>query len=130
MPLGLTPGPRPEAMACAQCLEVGAVKRRGPGRPQRRPQRVVGDNGSRSRPLRQCARPHGSRITLPRQQKAWHQGPCKRAIYRLRHRLERRVHRCQPCRRLATRDEKRAKNSHAMGLIGATVLWLDFANTP
>jgi len=31
---------------------------------------------------------------------------------------------------LATRYEKRAKNYHAMWLIGATVLWLDFANTP
>jgi transposase len=117
-------------MVCAQRLEAGAVNRRGPGRPQRRPQRVVGDTGDSSRHIRQCARQPGSRITIPRQQHAGHKGPVNRAMYRLRNRSERRVNRGQPLRRWATRDEQRAQHYQAMGLLGATVRWLDFANTP
>jgi hypothetical protein len=45
MPLVLTPGPRHAAMVVAQRMEPGAVKRRGPGRPKRRPHRGVGDTG-------------------------------------------------------------------------------------
>jgi Transposase DDE domain len=122
MTLVLTPGPRHEALVCAQLMEAGAVKRRGPGRPRRRPHRVVGANGYRSRHIRQYARQHGIRMTLPRTQNDCPQGPVHRAIYRLRKRIERLVKRCQQFRRLATRDEKRAQNSPAMWLIGATVL--------
>jgi transposase len=125
----LTPGQRHEAMVFERLLETGAVKRRGPGRPKRRPHRVVGDKGYSSRHLRQYARQHGIRITIPRQQNECHKGPFNRAIYRLRHRIERLVNRCKQFRRLATRDEKRAANYRAMWLIGATILWLDFANT-
>ena len=130
MTLLLTPGQRHEAMVFAQLLEAGAVKRRGPGRPKRRPQRVVGDTGYSRRHIRQYARQHGIRITIPRTQHAGHKGPFNRAIYRLRNRIERLVNRWKQFRRLATRDEKRAKNDQAMWLIGATVLWLDFTNTP
>ena len=126
----LTPGPRHEAMVFEQLLETGAVKRRGPGRPKRRPQRVVGDKGYSSRHIRQYARQHGIRITIPRKQNECQKGPFNRVLYRLRNRIERLVNRCQQCRRLATRDEKRAANYRAMWLIGATILWLDFANTP
>jgi transposase len=129
MPLVLTPGPRHEAIVFEPRMEAGAVKRRGPDRPKRRPQRVVGDTGYSRRHIRQYARQHGLRITIPRKQHEGHQGPFKRAIDRRRHRIERRVKRGQQVRRLATRDEKRAKNYQAMWLIGATVLWLDFANT-
>jgi transposase len=128
MTLVLTPGQRHEAMVFEQLMEAGAVKRRGPGHPKRRPRRVVGDKGYSSRHIRPYARQHGIRITIPRKQHACHKGPCNRAIYRLRNRIERLVNRCQQVRRLATRDEKRAKNYQAMWLIGATVLWLDFAN--
>jgi transposase len=46
-----------------------------------------------------------------------------RSLYRLRNRIERLLHRCQQCRRLATRDEKRAANYQAMWLIVPTILW-------
>jgi transposase len=111
-------------------LETGAVKRRGPGRPKRRPQRIRGDKGYRSRRMRRYARQHGIRITIPRQQHEGHQGPFTRALYRLRQCIEPLVNRCKQFRRLATRDEKRAATYRAMWLIGATILWLDFANTP
>ena len=64
------------------------------------------------------------RITLPRQQNERRTGPCDRALYRLRNRIERLINRCQQFRRLATRDEKRAVYYKAMGLVAATILWL------
>jgi transposase len=121
----LTPGQRHEAMVFEQLLEAGAVKRRGPGRPKRRPHRVVGDKGYSSRHIRQ----YGIRITIPRKQNECNKGPFNRAIYRLRNRIERLVNRCKQFRRLVTRYEKRAANYRALWLIGATILWLDFANT-
>jgi transposase len=111
-------------MVFAQRLESGAVTRRGPGRPKRRPHRIVGDTGDSSRRLRRYARQHGIRSTLPRQRNEGRTGPFERALYRLRHRIERLINRCKPCRRWATRAEKRAANYQAMWLIAATILWL------
>jgi transposase len=124
MTLVLTPGQRHEAMVFEQLLESGAVKRRGPGRPKRRPRRVVGDKGYSSRQIRQYARQHGIRITIPRKQNECRTGPFDRAIYRLRHRIERLINRCKQFRRLATRYEKRAAYYQAMWLIAATILWV------
>ena len=129
MTLVLTPGHRHEAVIFEQLMESGAVKRRGPGRPKRRPQRVVGDKGYSSGKIRRYARQHGIRITIPRKQNECRTGPFDRATYRLRNRIERLVNRCKQFRRLATRDEKCAANYRAMWLIAATVLWLNFANT-
>ena len=70
--------------------------------------------------MQQYARPHGLRITSPRQRT---EGRTGRVRYRLRNRLERLMNRGKPCRRLATRDEKRAVNYPAMWLIAATILW-------
>jgi len=125
----LTPGQRHEAVIFEQLMESGAVKRRGPGRPKRRPQRVVGDKGYSSGKIRQYARQHGLRITIPRKQNEGRTGPFDRAIYRLRNRIERLVNRCKQFRRLSTRYEKRAANYRAMWLIATIYLWLDFANT-
>lgn len=124
MTLVLTPGQRHEAMVFEQLLESGAVKRRGPGRPKRRPRRVVGDKGYSSRQIRQYARQHGIRITIPRKQNECRTGPFDRAIYRLRNRIERLINRCKQFRRLATRYEKRAAYYQAMWLIAATILWV------
>jgi transposase len=122
--LVLTPGQRHEALIFPTLLASGAVKRRGPGRPKRRPRRVVGDTGYSSRRLRQYARQPGTRITIPRKTNESRQGPFNRALYRLRNRIERLINRGKQFRRIATRDEKRAANSQAMWLIAATILWL------
>ena len=119
----LTPGQRHEALVFEPLLETGAVKRRGPGRPRRRPHRIIGDKGYSSRRIRRYARQHGIRITIPRKRHEGRTGPCARVRCRLRHRIERLINRCKPFRRLATRDEKRAANYHAMWLIAATILW-------
>jgi transposase len=124
MTLVLTPGQRHEAVVFEQRLESGAVKRRGPGRPKRRPHRVMGDKGYSSGKIRQYARQHGIRITIPHKRNEHRTGPFDRALYRLRTRIERLINRCQQFRRLATRDETRAVNYKAMWLIAATILWL------
>jgi transposase len=100
------------------------VKRRGAGRPKRRPQRIIGDKGYSSRRMRQYARQHGIRITIPRKRHEGRTGPFNRALYRLRNRIERLINRCKQFRRLATRSEKRAVYYQAMWLIAATLLWL------
>ena len=123
MTLVLTPGQRHEAVVFEQLLETGAVKRRGPGRPKRRPHRIMGDKGYSSRRIRRYARQHGLRITIPRKQNERRTGPFDPALYRLRNRIERLINRGKQCRRLATRDEKRAVYYKAMGLIAATILW-------
>ena len=124
MTLMLTPGQRHEATVFEQLMESGAVKRRGPGRPKRRPHRIIGDKGYSSRRIRQYARQHGIRITIPRKRTEGRTGPFNRALYRLRNRIERLINRCKQFRRLATRYEKRAANYKAMWLIAATILWL------
>jgi transposase len=120
----LTPGQRHEAVVLPQLLEQGAVKRMGRGRPKRRPHRLVGDKGYSSRNIRQYARQHGIRITIPRRVNEHRTGPFNRAIYRQRNKIERLVNRCKQFRRLATRYEKRAANYRAMWHIAATLLWL------
>ena len=122
--LVLTPGQRHEAVVFAQLLESGEGKRSGPGRPQRRPRRMIGDKGHSSRRRRRYARRHGIRLTIPRKRNEGRTGPFERTLYRLRHRSERRIKRCKQYRRIATRDEKRAANYQALWLIAATILWV------
>jgi hypothetical protein len=71
--------------------------------------------------MRQYARQHGMRSTIPRTQNDCRTGPFDRARYRLRNRMERLIKRCKPFRRLATRDEKRAVYYQAMWLIAAII---------
>ena len=102
----------------------GAVQRAGRGRPKRRPHRVVGDKGYSRGKIRQYCQQHGIRMTIPRKRNECQKGPCDRAISRTRERVERMINRLKQNRRLATRDEQRAVNYHAMWLIAATLLWL------
>jgi len=124
MTLVLTAGQRHEAVVFPQLMETGAVKRCGPGRPKRRPHRVIGDKGYSSGKIRRYARQHGMRITIPRKQNERRTGPFDRRLSRLRNRIERLINRCKQFRRIATRYEKRAANYQAMWLIAAIILWL------
>jgi transposase len=126
----LTPGEQHEAPVFASLMNTGGINRAGPGRPKRYPKRVVGDKGYSSRPIRQFLRRRGIRITIPRQSNERRTGPCCRAHYRERNRIERLINRLKQFRRIATRYEKCALNYRAMWLIAATLLWLPFANTP
>jgi transposase len=111
-------------------LMAGGVKRLGPGRPKRRPRRLVGDKAYSSRQIRNDLRRHGIRHTSPRKSNEHRSGPFDRISYRARNKIERLINRYKQFRRLATRYEKRAANYHAMWLIAAIVLWLGFANAP
>jgi transposase len=122
--LVVTPGQRHEAVVFPQLMERGAVKRVGRGRPRRRPGRVVGDKGYSSGKIREYARAHGVRTTIPRKRNEGRRGPFDREIYRQRNRVERLVNRLKQFRRLATRYEKRGENYRAMWVIGAILLWL------
>jgi transposase len=126
----LTPGQRHEAAVFAQLMAAGAVKRGGPGRPQHRPHRLVGDKAYSRHQIRQYVRRHGIRSPIPRQSNERRTGPFDRPSYRQRNKIERLINRYKQFRRIATRDEKRAVNYRAMWLLATIVIWLSFANTP
>jgi transposase len=102
----------------------GTVKRRGPGRPKRRPKRLIGDQASSSRAMRRYRRRHGIRVTIPRQRRAHRPGPLDRRRSRQRHNTERWMNRLKQFRRMATRDEKRAANYLAMWYLATIIPWL------
>ena len=120
----VTAGQRHEAVVFARLLEQGAVARPGRGRPKRRPQRVVGDKGYRSKRIRQSLQRRGIRMTIPRKTNERRTGRFDRAIYRERKRIERLINRLKQYRRIATRYEKRAANYVAMLTLVAIRLWL------
>ena len=107
MTLVLTPGQRHEAPVFPQLRAQGSVKG-AKGRPRLRPHRVVGDKGYSSRAIRQYARQHGIRITIPRKVNECRKGPFDRTLYKKRNLVERLINRLKQFRRLATRYEKRA----------------------
>ena len=130
MTLLLTPGQQHEATVFEPLMEQGAVARRHGGRPKLRPRRVIGDKAYSSTRIRHYLRQHGIRITIPRRTNECRTGPFDRVLYRQRSWVERLINRLKQNRRLATRYEKCAANYRALWLIAATLLWLDFANTP
>jgi transposase len=124
MAMVLTPGERHETTAFERLMDLGAVKRPGPGRPKLRPRRVVGDKGYSSGKIRAYLRQRGVRYTIPRRTNERRTGPFDRELYRERNRVERLINRFKQFRRLATRYEKRAENYHGMWVLAAILLWL------
>ena len=61
----LTPGHRHEQTAFRELMRLGAVKRRGSGRPKLRPRTVVGDRGYTGKPVRDHLRRHGITAVIP-----------------------------------------------------------------
>ena len=128
--LTLTPGQQHESTVVPILLDQGAVRRQAAGRPRLRPKRLVGDKGYSSGWVRQQLRQRGIRITIPRKSNQRRRGPFDREQYRQRNRIERLINRFKQFRRIATRYEKGGENYRAMWLIAATLLYLNFANTP
>ena len=124
MTLALTPGQRHEAKVLIPLMAQGAVKRPGPGRPKRRPRRLMGDKAYSSRAIRRYLRGHGIRLTIPRKHGEHRTGPFDRPLYRQRNKIERLINRLKQFRRIATRYEKRAANYQAMLCLAAIILWL------
>jgi transposase len=120
----LTPGQRHEALVLIPLMAQGPVKRRGPGRPKRRPKRLIGDKAYSSRAIRQYLRRHGIRLTIPRKRGEHRTGPFDRRVYRQRNKIERLINRLKQFRRIATRYEKRAANYLAMLSLATIIIWL------
>jgi hypothetical protein len=120
----LTPGQANEAPVCEHLRGQGASKRRGRGRPRHRPARICGDKADSSKRIRATGRRRGRRYTIPRRRTEHRSGPCDRALYRLRHKVDGAINRCKQERRLATRYEKRAERYRAFWVMALTILWL------
>jgi transposase len=120
----LTPGQRHEALVLIPLMAQGTVKRRGPGRPKRRPKRLIGDKAYSSRAIRQYLRHHGIRLTIPRKRGEPRTGPFDRRLYRQRNKIERLINRLKQFRRIATRYAKRAAHYLAMLYLATIILWL------
>jgi transposase len=105
-------------------MQLGAIKRKGRGRPRKLPGRIVGDKGYSSNKIRQFLRRKGINYTIPRRSTEQRTGPFNKAIYRQRNRVERLINRLKQHRRIATRYEKRAENYRALLTIAAILLWL------
>ena len=116
-------------------LEQVSVARSGPGRPRRRPQRVVADRAYSHPSTRAALRARGIAFTSPersdqiahRKAKGSTGGrPCAfdRGIYAGRNVVERCFNRLKQFRDLATRYAKRAAYYRAELILAAIVLWL------
>jgi transposase len=99
----LTAGQCHEAPVLEQVMEQGAVKRKGRGRPKRRPQQVVGDKAYRSQKIRAYLKGHGIHPTIAHRSNEKRSEPFDRAAYRERNRVERLISRLKQFRRVATR---------------------------
>jgi transposase len=105
-------------------LETGAVKRRGPGRPRLRPDRLAGDKGYSSRTVRRYLRRRGIGDVIAHRSSD-PPNPCfDRVAYRERNQVERLINRFKQFRRVATRYEKLAVRYHALLTIVAILMWL------
>jgi transposase len=120
----LTGGECHESRVAQPLVEAGALKRSTPGRPRKRPKRIVADKAYGSRAFRQFLRRRGIRSTLPRKVNERRRGPFNKAIYRQRNQVERFFNRLKQSRRIATRYEKRAVNYLAMITIACFLMWL------
>jgi hypothetical protein len=85
----LTAGQRHEVVAFEPLMEQGAVKRVGPGRPRKRPYRIIGDKGYNNGQIRRYLQRRGIQATIPFR-KGQHRGRrFDQGAYRARNRIER-----------------------------------------
>lgn len=120
----LTGGERHEQIALEAVLDGGSVPRPGRGRPRLRPRRVAGDKGYSSPTARSRRRRRGIVPVIPTRKDQPTQPDFDREADRQRNKVERRINRLKPFRRIATRYEKRARNYLARITIGMVLLWL------
>lgn len=139
----LTPGQAGDNPQLLPLLDQVAVGRDGPGRPRKRPERVLADKAYSHPSTRAAMRKRGIAFTSPeksdqiarRQAKGSRGGRPPRFdpdIYADRNVVERCFNRLKQFRDLATRYAKRAAYYRSEILIAAIVLWLrqDSQDTP
>jgi len=130
----VTPGQRHESTQLGQVLDEIRVRRPegSPGRPRKRPERLIADKGYSYPSCRELLRRRGIQHTIPerrdqRERRAQRPGrppSFDAAVYARRNVVERCVNRLKQWRGVATRYEKRAANYRAMVIIAALMIWL------
>jgi transposase len=143
MSILLTPGQAGDNPQLLPLLDQIAVGRDGPGRPRKRPTRVLADKAYSHPSTRAALRRRGIKFTSPqrRDQIAQRRRRGSRGgrppafdpdLYRDRNVVERCFNRLKQFRDLATRYAKRAAYYRAEIVIAAIVLWLrtDLQDTP
>jgi transposase len=130
----LTPGERHGSTQLEQLLDAVWVPRPEgtPGRPRKRPLRLLADRGYSYEGCRRLLRRRGIPHTIPergdqKKRRTRHPGRrpgFDREAYRRRNVVERCVNRLKQWRAIATRYEKRAVNYRAMVVIASLMMWL------
>ncbi len=130
----LTPGQRHGSTQLQGLLDAVRVPRPEgtPGKPRKRPERLIADRGYSFEGCRRLLRRRGIPHTIPerKDQKERRAGrPGRRPgfdweAYRRRNVVERCVNRLKQWRGIATRYEKRAVNYRAMVVIASLMMWL------
>ena len=134
MSLLVTAGQAGDSPQFAAVMDAISVPRRGPGRPRRRPQRVLADKAYSSRAIRSWLRRRGIRATIPqpsdqhahrkrRGSRGGRPPAFDRAIYRQRNVAERCINRLKQWRGLAMRTDKLAVHYQAALTVAAILLW-------
>jgi transposase len=114
----LAPGQRHESKLFEPLMGVGT------GRPETRPERVVGDKGYSYGHIREYLLQSKTIAVIPlRSDQGWDPG-FDRETYRKRNKIERLIGCLKQWRRIATRYEKRAASYLAMLTLASIVLWL------
>jgi transposase len=143
MAIGLTAGQAGDNPQLLPLLDEISVARTGPGRPRRRPDRVVADRAYSHPSTRAALRARGIAFTSPERTDQIAHRRAKgstggrppafdRDIYAGRNVVERCFARLKQFRALATRYAKRAAYYRSILIIAAVVLWLreDPQDTP
>ena len=131
----LTPGQAGDNPQLLPLLDEVSVPRLGPGRPRRRPERVVADKAYSHPSTRSALRSRGIAFTCPERSDQTTRRKSKgssggrppafdQAIYAGRNVVERCFARLKHFRALATRYAKRAAYFRTALVIAAIVLWL------
>ena len=130
----VTAGQRNEAPLLGGLLDAIRVARTegSPGRPRKRPGRLLADRGYAHDSCRKLLRRRGIPHTIPerrdqeerRRRRGGRPPAFDREAYRRRNVVERCVNRLKQWRGVATRYEKRAINHRAMVIIAALMIWL------
>ncbi len=130
----MTAGQRNEAPELGPLLDAIRVARPEgtPGRPRKRPERLLADRGYAHDSCRALLRRRGIPHTIPerkdqkerRRRRGGRPPSFDDDAYRRRNVVERCVNRLKQWRAVATRYEKRAANYRAMTTIAALMIWL------
>lgn len=130
-----TPGQRGDSPMLIPVLEHLRIRRHGPGRPRRRPDRLRGDKAYSSRGNRAYLRRRGIKATIAEPEDQQVKRRCRgkaggrppafdRAQYRRRNAVERCVSKWKQYRAVATRFDKRDYLFNGTLTVAAIVIWL------